>query len=421
MKIAGNRFGWAGILPTALVALNVLAVFDEAFAAEPVKIGFSMALTGAYAGNGKAALLATQMWAEDQNAKGGLLGRQVQLVHYDDQSNPSLVPGIYTKLFDVDKVDLVISGYGTNIVGPAMPLVMQHDKVFMSLAGLRVNEQFRYDKYFQIFPFGPDAHVTFAQGFFDVAMTMNPTPRTAAISVADSEFPQTAAIGAREWTKKYGLKLVYDRSFPPNAVDFGPIVRAIQAAAPDIVYITCFPPNAVGIVRTVREIGFKPMLIGGGMVGPQYASVEQQLGSLLNGFLSFETFVLEPTTNFPGIKEFLERYKPKAVATGVDALGYYLPPFSYAGMQILAESIEATKSLDQKKMAEYIHRTTHHTIAGDVRFGPDGEWAESRIFQVQYRKISGNGLEQFEQPGTQVILFPSAYKSGALEYPLAHQ
>jgi branched-chain amino acid transport system substrate-binding protein len=420
MKGTGDRFRPA-VLAAAMVALNAPAVFDRTVAGEPMKIGFSMALTGAYAGNGKAALLATQMWAEDQNAKGGLLGRQVQLVYYDDQSNPSLVPGIYTKLFDIDKVDLVISGYGTNIIGPAMPLVMGHNKVFMSLAGLRANEQFHYDKYFQIFPFGPDAHITFAQGFFEVAMTTNPKPKTAAISVADSEFPQAAAIGAREWAKKYGLKVVYDRSFPPNQVDFGPIVRAIQAANPDIIYITCFPPNAVGIVRAVREAGLQPMLIGGGMVGPQYASVKQQLGPLLNGFVSFESFVPEPTTNFPGIKEFLARYKPKAIAAGVDALGYYLPPFSYAGMQILAAAAEAAKGLDQNKMADYIHKATHHTIAGDIRFGPDGEWAQSRVFQVQYQKIDGNGLEQFERPGTQVILFPSAYKSGALEYPLPQQ
>jgi len=420
MKGTGNRFRSA-VLAAAMVALNALAAFDRTVAGEAIKIGFSMASTGAYAGNGKAALLATQMWAEDQNAKGGLLGRQVQLVYYDDQSNPSLVPGIYTKLFDIDKVDLVISGYGTNIIGPAMPLVMRHNKVFMSLAGLRVNEQFRYDKYFQIYPFGPDAHITFARGFFEVAMTTNPKPKTAAISVADSEFSQTAAIGAREWAKKYGLKVVYDRSFPPNQVDFGPIVRAIQATNPDIIYITCFPPNAVGIVRAVREAGLKPMLIGGGMVGPQYASVKQQLGPLLNGFVSFESFVPEPTTNFPGVKEFLARYRPKAIAAAVDALGYYLPPFSYAGMQILAAAAEATKGLNQNKMADYIHKATHHTIAGDIRFGPDGEWAQSRIFQVQYQKIDGNGLDQFERPGTQVILFPSAYKSGALEYPLPQQ
>jgi branched-chain amino acid transport system substrate-binding protein len=306
MKLTGNRFRRTAVLAIAVAVLSLLAAFDKALAAESIKIGFSMALTGAYAGNGKAALLATQMWAEDQNAKGGLLGRQVQLVYYDDQSNPSLVPGIYTKLFDIDKVDLVISGYGTNVIGPAMPLVMQHNKVFMSLAGLRVNDQFRYDKYFQIFPFGPDAHVTFAQGFFDVAMTMKPKPSTVAISVADSEFPQTAALGAREWAKKYGLKVVYDRSFPANAVDFAPIVRAIQVGNPDIVYITCFPPNAVGIVRAVREAGFKPMLIGGGMVGPQYASVKQQLGALLNGFLSFETSFLSPRRIFPASKNSLD-------------------------------------------------------------------------------------------------------------------
>src|SRR5260370_38757507 len=108
MELTESRFRRAMLAP-AVAVLSLLAAFDQTLAAEPIKIGFSMALTGAYAGNGKAALLATQMWAEDQNAKAGLLGRQVQLVYYDDQSNPSLVPGIYTKLFDIDKDDIVIS------------------------------------------------------------------------------------------------------------------------------------------------------------------------------------------------------------------------------------------------------------------------------------------------------------------------
>lgn len=330
----------------------------------------------------------------------------------------SLVPQIYTKLLEVDKVDLVISGYGTNIIAPGLTVAMPRNMVFMSLAGMHVNEQFRYDKYFQIFPFGPDAHLTFAQGFFDVAMTMSPKPKSVAISVADSEFPQTAAQGARALAKKLGLKIVYDQAFPANAVDFTPIVRAIQASNADIIYISCFPPNTVGIVRGVREIGYRPMLIGGGMVGPQYASVKQQLGPLLNGFMSFETYVPEPTTDFPGIKEFLARYKPQAIAAGVDALGYYLPPFSYAGMEILGAAIQATGGLDQKKIGEFIRKNTHRTIVGQVHFGADGEWLQARVLQVQYQHISGNDLAQFERPGTQVILFPAAYKSGQLVYPL---
>lgn len=405
-------------LVTGIGILLAAALPQSASAADPIKIGFSMGLTGAYAGNGKAALLATQMWAEEQNAKGGLLGRPIELVFYDDQSNPNLVPQIYAKLVEVDKVDLVISGYGTNIIGPGMLVAMRHKMVFMSLAGLRVNNKFHYDKYFQIFPFGPDAHLTFAQGFFDVAMSMNPKPKTVAISYADSEFPHTAALSARAMAKKYGLKIVYEKNFPANAVDFSPILRAIQGTKADIVYISCFPPNTVGIVRGVRELGYTPRLIGGGMVGPQYASIKQQLGPLLNGFVNFETYVPEPTTEFPGVKQFLARYKPKAVAAGVDALGYYLPPFSYAEMQILASAIEATKGLDQNKIGEYIRKNVHHTIVGDIRFGSDGEWVESRILQVQYQNIKDNDLAQFERTGSQVILTPAKYKSGNLQYPL---
>ena len=389
-------------------------------AAEPIKIGFSMALTGPYSANGKAALVADQMWAEDQNAKGGLLGRPIRLVFYDDQSQTAPVPGIYAKLIDIDKVDLLISGYGTAAVAAAMPTVMQHGMTFMSLFGLAVNDQFKYGRYFQIAPFGPGGGGTFSQGFFEVAMTMNPKPMTAAILATDSEFPQTAAEGARKWAEKFGLKLVADRKFPPNTVDFSPIIRALQAANPDIVYIACFPPETVGIIRAAHEIGFAPKLIGGGMVGPQYASLKQQLGPLLNGWLTFETYVPARTTDFSGIHAFLDRYQPKAAAEGVDPLGYYLPPYSYAGLQILADAVTATGGLDQAKIAQYIHATTFHTVAGDVRFAADGEWAVQRLFQAQYQGIKGNDLAQFKQPETQVIVYPQGFKSGTLIYPLPH-
>ena len=107
----------------ALAALSLAAFSSPAAAEEPLKIGFSMAETGPLAGTGKSALLAMTMWAEDINAKGGLLGRQVKLVHYDDQSNPANVPAIYAKLIDIDKVDLINIGYATPIIA-AMPQVI---------------------------------------------------------------------------------------------------------------------------------------------------------------------------------------------------------------------------------------------------------------------------------------------------------
>src|ERR1700726_2068769 len=192
-------------------AVLLLASAWPAAAAEPIKIGFGMALTGGLAGNGKAALIAQKIWEEDINAKGGLLGRPVQLVYYDDQTNPSTVPGIYTKLLDVDKVDLVVSGYGTNLEAPAMPIVMQHGMTMMGLFGLAVNDQFHYDRFFQIQPNGPNAKISSIEGFFEAAMTAKPTPKTVAIVGADAEYPKVATEGAREIAKKLGLKIVYDR------------------------------------------------------------------------------------------------------------------------------------------------------------------------------------------------------------------
>ena len=146
-------------LVAGLVATTALALLPNAASAqsgEPIKIGFSMSLTGPLAANGKQALLGAKIWEEEINGKGGLIGRPVKLVYYDDQSNPSQVPAIYQKLLDVDKVDLVVSSYATNMIAPAMPVVMQKNKFFLSLFGLDVNAEFKYPKYFSVLPTGQD-------------------------------------------------------------------------------------------------------------------------------------------------------------------------------------------------------------------------------------------------------------------------
>src|SRR5207237_5147486 len=142
-------------LSGGVIALS-MAIAGAAHAQQPLKIGFGMSLTGPLAGNGKAALISMEIWKDDVNAKGGILGRKVEFVYYDDQTNPSTVPGIYNKLLDVDKVDLVVSGYGTNVIAPAMPIMMQRNLVFMSLFGLNVNSIFEYERFFNILTIGHD-------------------------------------------------------------------------------------------------------------------------------------------------------------------------------------------------------------------------------------------------------------------------
>jgi branched-chain amino acid transport system substrate-binding protein len=408
---------WAGAL-----LLAALATFfaPGAFAQAPIKIGFGMALTGGLAGGGRMVLLAYEIWRDEINAKGGLLGRPVQLVYYDDQSNPSNVPGIYVKLIDVDKVDLVISPYATNQIAPAMPIVMQKNMVFMSLFGVGVNETFKYDKYFQIVPNGSeDTNASLSLGFFETAMTMNPKPQTIAIVGTDAEYAQNVMLGARQTIKKLGLKTVYDRSYPPNTVDFAPIIRSIQATNPEIVMVASYPPDSVGMIRAANEVGFKPRIFGGAMIGLSFTPIKAQLGPLLNGIVNYDVYVPEPTMKFPGVDALLERYQARAAAAGVDPLGYYLAPYAYAEMQILAEAVTAVGSLDQNRIAEYMHKTRFSTVVGDVKFAADGEWEKSRNLAIQFQNIQGNDFNQFRQVGKQVILYPPNLKSGELIHPFA--
>ncbi|MGH7040358.1 MAG: amino acid ABC transporter substrate-binding protein, partial [Stellaceae bacterium] len=338
-------------------------------AAQPITIGFSMELTGPLSVVGRTGLLAMQIWADDINKKGGLLGRPVKLDYYDDQSNPSLVPGIYTKLIDIDKVDLLISSYGTNLTVPAMPIVIQHNRLFFGLFALAINNRFHYPRYFSMLVYGPHPQLAFSKGFFDLAMAQKPKPKTVALVAADAEFAQSAVAGARTNAKAAGLQIVYDRSYPPGTVDFTPIVRAVGATRPDIVYVASYPPGTVGILRAVHEIGLQTNMLGGAFVGTAAAALETQLGPEMNGIINGALWAPVPTMMFPGIAHFLKEYQARAKAAGVDPLGYFLPPFAYAELQILGDAVEATRSLDQDTLARYIHSHTFHTIVGDITFG----------------------------------------------------
>jgi branched-chain amino acid transport system substrate-binding protein len=407
-------------LAGAALAISLTLAPMASHAADPIKIGLGMALTGGLAPNGKAALLAMQIWEEEINAKGGLLGRPVKLIYYDDQSNPSTVPGIYTKLLDVDKVDIVVSGYATNMVAPAMPVVMQHKKMFLGLLGLSVNSEFNYPNYFSIGPTGgPHPKQSFSKGFFETAMALTPKPATIAIVGADAEFPHNALDGARELAKEAGLKVVYDKSYPPSTTDYSPIVRAIQATNPDLVFVASYPPDTVGMIRAANEIGLKTRLFGGGMVGLQATAIKTQLGPLLNGIVDFDFWLPEGAFATPEALDFLKRYQAKAAGAGTDALGFYLPPFAYSDMQVLQDAIEGTKSLDQQKLADYIRSHEFKTVAGPIKFGPNGEWTEARVLEVQFQNVQGNGMDQFKDPKVEVVLYPPSLKDGTVKEPYA--
>ena len=194
-------------------------------------------------------------------------------------------------------------------------------------------------------------------------------------------------------------------------------MRAIQATNPDLVFLASYPPDSAGMVRAVNEVGLKTRMFGGGLVGPQFASLRTQLGPLLNGIVNYESYTPEVAQQFPFLDQFLAKYQARAVKEGVDPLGYYLPPYSYAMMQVLEQAIKATGGLDQAKLADYMHKNEFDTFVGKVRFAKNGEWSVPRMLTVQYHGISGNDLEQWKKPGHVTVLYPANYKTGDVKSP----
>jgi branched-chain amino acid transport system substrate-binding protein len=407
----------AALLATGLVAATVPAAAQSG---EPITIGFSMALTGPLAANGKQALLGAKIWEEETNAKGGLLGRPVKLVYYDDQSNPATVPGIYTKLLDVDKVDLVVSGYATNMVAPAIPVVMQKGKTFIGLFALDANGEFHYPKYFSMLPSGPTPKESFTEGFFQVAAAQNPKPQTIALAAEDAEFSRNACEGARDNVKKYGFKTVYDKTYPPNTTDFSPIIRAVQAADPDLVVICSYPLSSVGMLLSANELGFKPKMMGGAMVGLQATVFKDKLKSKLNGIVNYETWVPSAKLLAPAA-DFFKKYQDRAKAEGVDPLGYYLGGWGYAYLQVLGDAVTGAKSINDDKLADYLRSHEFKTIMADVRFGKDGEWTKSGMLQVQYHDLTdAANLDTWRGMSYQTVLTPTSENTGNVIYPYAN-
>jgi branched-chain amino acid transport system substrate-binding protein len=381
----------------------------------PIKIGLGIAQTGGLAGGGKPSLLGTEIWRDDVNAKGGLLGRKVELIVYDDKSSAAETPAIYSKLIDVDKVDLLLAPYATVPTAPIMPMVKQRGLLLIGNFSFQVNSKIGHDMWFNNAPWGPPD--SWATSFLDIGQKAG--GKSVALLTADQEFAQNLVKTTREVAGKRNLPIVFDQAYPPSTVEFSGIIRAIKAAKPDIVYVASYPPDSAGILRAVNEIGIgdSVKIFGGGMVGLQYGTVMENLGSLLNGVVNYNSWLPEKSMYFDGTKEFFEKYSKRAVEAKVDPLGYYLAPFGYASGQLLEQAVNATKSLDQKGLAKYLRENTHKTIVGPIAFSADGERKETAVLQAQFRGVVDKNMDQFRSSGKQVILFPDHLKSGELVAP----
>jgi branched-chain amino acid transport system substrate-binding protein len=330
---------------------------------------------------------------------------------------PANEPTIYTKLIEVDKVDLLLGPYGTNQIAAALPVIMQHNLTTVGMLGVAANSGYHYPNYFAMIPLGEDPKRSFSEGFFEVAAAQNPRPKTVAIVGADAEFGKTSTDGARENAKALGFTIVYDKLYPPPTADFAPVIRAIKATEPDVVFVASYPPDTVNIIHAANEIGLDVKMFGGTMIGLLATPFKLQLGPLMNGLVNHEDFAPAPIFKFTGTDELLKKYQALASGLGIDPLGYTFPPFGYAAGEVLGQAVVATKSLDHGKLADYMRSHSFKTVVGEVAFGKDGEWVKPRAIFTQWQHVSGNDLAQFTDMRHEVIVWPPEYKTGNLIYP----
>jgi branched-chain amino acid transport system substrate-binding protein len=382
-----------------------------------VRIGYCLSLTGPLAGNSRSARLAQEIWQKDINGRGGLLGRPVELVCYDDAGNASLVPGLYKHLLDKDGVDLVLGGYGTNTILPAMPLIIERHRFFVGLMGLGVNSTLGYPGYFAMIPTGPDPNAALTEGFFALTVAQAPQPKTVALLSADAEFSRNPVLGAKANAEKYGLKIVHEAQYSLATTNFEPLINAVAVSGCDLLFLCSYLADSIGLVRAIRRHAFHPKMVGGAMIGPQNTEVKTALGPLLNGFVNYDYWVPAPKLMSAGVQALLTAYQARSAAAQVDLLGHYMAPLAYAQMQVVSQAVKATGGFDDLALTAYARAATFHTVVGDVTFGTNGEWSTPGVLQVQFRGIVGHGVEQFRDGSRQIIVSPPALASSKLQFP----
>lgn len=385
----------------------------------PLRIGYCLSLSGALASNGKTAQLAHQIWQENVNRTGGLLGRPVELVCLDDQTNPNLVADLYHRLLDVEKVDLVIGGYGDNSVAPAMPLIVERKRFFIGMMALAVNAKFHYPQYFVMIPTGPHPNTALSQGFFEIAGRQRPKPETVAILVADAPFSQAPAQGAKENPAHQGMRLISESNYPLSTTDFSPYVKELKRINPDVLFLCSYINDSIGLIKAINAAGLSPKVVGGAMIGPQNGAVKTALGPLLNGLVNYEYWLPVPSLMNPQIQSLIATYQSRAERAGADPLGYYVAPMAYAQVQVLEQAVNAVGSLDDAVLSDYTQKATFDTVVGKVAFGERGGWAQPRVLTVQFRDIGSNNISEFKTANTEAVVYPPEATSAGLIYPYA--
>jgi branched-chain amino acid transport system substrate-binding protein len=361
--------------PTALAVAIALAVGGvvPATAQGPIRIGASLSLTGTYAKLGKNQHEGYQLCEKELNAKGGLLGRKVQFVVYDDQSMPATAVRLYEKLITEDKVDAIMGPYSSPVTEAAVNVTEKYKKVMVAPLAATTSIFKKGRKY--VFMVISPAEV-YLEGLIDMAAKRG--LKTIAVVNEDTLFSKAAASGAVELAKKKGLQVVYTEAYPKGSTDFSALLTKLKAANADVLAAATYFDDAVALTRQMKELNVNPKMYGVTVGGdlPEFYDTLKQNAEYVYGATQWE-----PTLPYPGNQEWYETYKKE--------FGHepsYHSAAGYAGCIIYAEAAKRANNLDADRVREQLLKLEMRTIFGDYKVEADGFQIAHKMVTFQWQK-----------------------------------
>jgi ABC-type branched-subunit amino acid transport system substrate-binding protein len=389
-------------LMLATAATAVLASLPAlAQTGAPLRIGSTLALTGPLSATALTHKLVGEIYVEQINAKGGLLGRKVEWLLKDDQSKPELARTLYEQLITSDKVDLLMGPYATGAILSAMGVAQRYNKVLVHHT-FGIPALSTYDYAFPAWSLGSDPGITVPNTVLDLLATAPKPPKT--VAFVTSKFPSIhfLTLGAREVAKKRGLQEVLFLEWDFGNRDFGPIAARIKDAKPDLVWMGDIALEGNMLLDAMKKIDYSPPLHFHTYPapGPMTASAE---GNRALSLTIFEEHA--PFTTFPGAAEFIKVFKERATKAGLPYTTVEVQAAaSYSAWQILEAGIRATNSFDDKKIAIWLKKNKVDTIHGKLRFDGMNNYGDDlmKVKQVQGGKWNVIWPKQFAAPGAKL-------------------
>jgi branched-chain amino acid transport system substrate-binding protein len=382
----------ARFLGAVLAACVVVAAGAGVEAQGPIRIGASMSLTGTYAKLGKNQHEGYQLCQKDLNARGGLLGRKVEFVVYDDQSTPATAVRLYEKLITEDRVDAVMGPYSSPVTEAAANVTEKYKKVMVAplAATTSIFRKGRKHIFMVISP----AEV-YLEGLVDMAARRG--LKTVAVVNEDTLFSKAAAAGAVDLARKKGMQVVFTEAYPKGNTDFSALLTKVRAANPDVIAAATYFDDAVALTRQMRELNVNPKMYGVTVGGdlPEFYDTLKQNAEYIYGATQWEH-----TLPYPGNKEFFEAYKKE--------FGHepsYHSAAGYAGCLIYAEAVKRAGSLEGDKVREQLLKLEMKTLFGEYKVDQDG-------FQTAHKMVT------FQWQGERkVTVWPDDLAQGKAKFP----